>query len=116
MRFITAFLLTLPSLMIAQITPAQQKSLNAYVEYANQSADEVTQIVTSIIEYYPKIERKNSITPRYVCPFQMDPYYLNNAESLKRSLVTAISASIDLPFKNLREAEEKVDLQCKALD
>jgi hypothetical protein len=45
-------LLLLPFFSAAQpITPVQQKALNAYADYANQSADEVTVLVKSIIAY-----------------------------------------------------------------
>ena len=47
--------LLLPSIILAQVSSNQQKSLNAYIEYANQSADEVIEVVNSIIEYYPQI-------------------------------------------------------------
>jgi Ca-activated chloride channel homolog len=116
MRSLIAILFLVPSFSIAQITSAQQKALNAYVTYANQSAEEITQIVSSVIEYYPKIERKNSTPPRYVCPFQLDGYYFTNVESLKKSLGSGILPPIELSFKNLREAESKIDQQCKALD
>jgi Ca-activated chloride channel homolog len=116
MRFLIAILVFVPFLSIAQITSAQQKALNAYAEYANQSAEEITQIVSSVIDYYPKIERKNSMSPRYVCPFQMDDYYFTNVGSLKKSLSSAISAPVEQSFKNLRDAEGKIDQYCKALD
>src|SRR5688572_4404549 len=45
---------------IGQISSAQQKALNSYVDYANQSAEEVAAVVKSIIAYYPTIHQKSS--------------------------------------------------------
>lgn len=106
--------LFLPSIILAQVYPNQQKSLNAYIEYANQSADEVIEVVNSIIEYYPKIGSKNSV-PRYGCPFQLDSYYATNAENQKQILGTA-STSISTAFGALQIAAQNVDQKCKALD
>jgi hypothetical protein len=59
-----------PCLVLAQTAPPQIKALNSYVDYANQSAEEVTRVTASLIEYYPNLDRKNWI-PRYVCPVQL---------------------------------------------
>jgi Ca-activated chloride channel homolog len=78
--FVILFLLSLSFLSLGQITSAQQKALNSYVDYANQSAEEVTGTVKSIIAYYPTIRQKRSWgTPRFTCPVQLDEYYWNTA-------------------------------------
>ncbi|MBT1699426.1 VWA domain-containing protein [Fulvivirgaceae bacterium PWU4] len=101
--------------VLAQITPAQQKSLNACVDYANQTADGVTAVIRSIIDYYPSLERKNFGAPRYVCPSPADVYYYNNAVSQCKTLGN-VAASLSSALENLRGAEQKIDQQCKALD
>ena len=98
-----------------QVASSKQKILNAYVEYANQSADEVTSVVKSIIDYYPQTERKNS-APRYVCPFQLDDYYATNALSQAPALGSSISGPLNKALEDLRTAEKKIDQKCKALD
>lgn len=117
MRFIYFFIL-LPFLSAAQpITAVQQKALNAYVDYANQSADEVTNVVKSIIEYYPSIHRKSSWgAPRYTCPIQLDDYYFTNAIALSKNLSAAVSGNLLPKLKDLRASAEKIDAHCKALD
>jgi Ca-activated chloride channel family protein len=117
MRFIYLLIL-LPFLSAAQpITAVQQKALNAYVDYANQSADEVTNVVKSIIQYYPSIRQKSSWgSPRYTCPVQLDDYYFNNAVALNKNLSAAISGNLLPKLKELRASAEKIDAQCKALD
>lgn len=117
MRFIYLLIL-LPFLSAAQpLSAVQQKALNAYVDYANQSADEVTSVVKSIIEYYPSIHRKSSWgAPRYTCPIQLDDYYFNNALALSKNLSAAIAGNLLPKLKELRASAEKIDAQCKALD
>jgi Ca-activated chloride channel family protein len=117
MRFIYLLIL-LPFLSAAQpITAVQQEALNAYVDYANQSADEVTNVVKSIIQYYPSIRQKSSWgSPRYTCPVQLDDYYFNNAVALNKNLSAAISGNLLPKLKELRASAEKIDAQCKALD
>jgi Ca-activated chloride channel homolog len=101
----------------SQVTPAQQKALNSYVDYANQSSEEVAAIVKSIIAYYPSIHRKSSWgAPRYVCPVQLDDYYYNNAVSLGKSLSATVSTPLVAKLTALRAASEKIDVACKALD
>jgi hypothetical protein len=107
--------LAVTSATSAQTTSGKQKALNAYIEYANQSADEVSSVVKSIIDYYPQIERKNS-TPRYVCPFQLDDYYATTALSQGPALGNSIAAPLNKALENLRTAERKIDQKCKALD
>jgi Mg-chelatase subunit ChlD len=111
-------LLLLPFFSAAQpITPVQQKALNAYADYANQSADEVTVLVKSIIAYYPTIYQKNSWgAPRYTCPVQLDDYYFNNAFALSKNLSATLSGSLMPKLKELRTTAEKIDALCKSLD
>src|SRR5688500_18899025 len=80
---ILAYLGAFPQAPAAQ----QQKTMNSYVDYANQSADEVTAIVKSIIEYYPGlVQKNNSRTPRFVCPVQSDSYFFNTAVGESKNL------------------------------
>ena len=58
--FLILCLLSVPFTSFCQITPIQQKALNSFVDYANQSAEEVTATVKSIITYYPTIHQKKS--------------------------------------------------------
>jgi Ca-activated chloride channel homolog len=117
MRFIYLLILV-PFFSAAQpVTAVQQKSLNAYVDYANQSADEVTNVVKSIIQYYPSIHQKSSWgAPRYTCPVQLDDYYFNNAIALSKNLSATASGNLLPKLKELRASAERIDAQCKALD
>ena len=115
--FLLLLLLLISGISFSQITSAQQKALNSYVDYANQSAAEVSAVVKSIISYYPTIHQKSSWgPPRYVCPVQMEDYYLNTAISLGKTLTATVSTSINTKLKDLRDAAEKIDTKCKALD
>lgn len=101
----------------AQITTTQQNALNACVEYANRSADEVGSVVQSLINYYPNLSRKVSWgVSDYVCPVQLEDYYLNNAIALSKNLSVTHAATLGTRIRELRAAAEKVDGQCKALD
>lgn len=116
MRYLLAFFILVYIPATAQITAAQQKALNSYVDYANKSADEVTAVVQSLASYYPSLHRKATWgAPRYVCPVQLEDYYLTNALSLGKNLGTHAPALADR-LKALRAAAEKIDEQCKALD
>lgn len=85
------------------------------MDYANQTADGVTAVIRSIIDYYPSLDRKNFGAPRYVCPSPADVYYYNNAVSQCKALGN-VAASLNSALENLRSAEQKIDQQCKALD
>lgn len=113
--FAIVLLLFLPSIGKAQLTSTQQKSLNAYADYANHSGEEVSRIVSSVIEYHSRLDNKTH-RPNYVCPFQLTEYYLTQVSTLSKSLPVASSASIVGAFNELRAAEKKVDQKCKALD
>ena len=115
--FIPLFLLHISTASVCQITSAQQKALNSYVEYANQSSEEVAAVVKSIIAYYPTIQQKKSWgAPRYACPVQLEDYYFNTASSLSKGLPVTISTPVNTQLKELREIAEKIDAKCKALD
>jgi Ca-activated chloride channel family protein len=116
MRSIVTFVFLVASgSLIAQTVPHQLKALNSYVDYANQSATEVTSVVSSIIEYYPAIGRKNW-SPRYVYPGQADDYYFNEAIKQNKALGETGFPSVTRAFQELRTAAEKIDEKCKALD
>lgn len=101
----------------SQITAVQQKALNSYVDYANQSSEEVTAVVKSIIAYYPSIHTKNSWgSPRYTCPVQLEDYYLNTAIAQSKVLGASLSTALNAKLKELRAAAEKIDGTCKGLD
>src|SRR5690242_10130162 len=101
MRFSLSIITLLCSFScLAQITSSQQKALNSYVEYANQSADNVTSVVKSIIDYYPTLHQKNSWrAPRYVCPIQLDDYYLNQVTTLNKNLSATLSTGLNTRLK-----------------
>lgn len=108
-------LVCVPGLATA-ITPAQQKALNSYVEYANHSAGEVTRVVQSLIGYYPSLAKPTGWSaPRYTCPVQLEDYYLKNALTLSAALGSQ-AAPLNARLNDLRGAAEKIDAQCKALD
>lgn len=101
----------------AQISSAQQKALNACVDYANQSADEVAATVKSLYDYYPAIHRKKSWgPPRYVCPVQLDEYYLTTALSQLKNVGPTLSGTLSVKVKELQGVAAKIDEKCKALD
>lgn len=115
--FLLLFLVHVSTLSLCQITTVQQKALNSCVEYANQSAEEVTAVVKSIITYYPTIHQKRSFgAPRYACPVQLDDYYWNNAINQIKGLSPVISTTLNTRLRELRDASEKIDTKCKALD
>jgi Ca-activated chloride channel family protein len=92
--------LQISTVSICQITSAQQKALNNYVEYANQSTKEVDALVKSIIVYYPTLHQKSSWgAPRFTCPVQLEDYYLNNAIAQSKALNATISTSLNAKLK-----------------
>lgn len=118
MRTISILLfLHLSTTALSQVTSAQQKAFNGYVEYANRSAEEVAAVVKSIIVYFPSLHQKSSWGgPRYVCPVQLEDYYLNNATNLSKSLSAVTSSALNTKLKELRMSAEKIDMNCKSLD
>jgi Ca-activated chloride channel homolog len=113
---VLTFLTFLTSFSLAQLSQNQYKALNNYVDYANQSAEEVSAVVSSIIDYYPKIfEKKSWSVARYTCPIQLEEYYYNKviAES---GFAGPSSSELLKGVKALRAVAEEIDLKCKALD
>src|SRR5687768_4943117 len=111
------FLFHFAASSFCQITAIQQKAVNSYVEYANKSAEEVEAVVKSIIAYYPTIHQKKSWgAPRYTCPIQLEDYFLNEAKKLSKGLSPVHSTALNGRLMELREASEKIDAKCKALD
>ncbi|HEY3405959.1 MAG TPA: VWA domain-containing protein [Ohtaekwangia sp.] len=120
MRFITLFLVLLSVSGFAQtITSAQQKALNSYVDYANQSGSEVSLVVSSLMTYYPKIHRKEKGyygPPRYVCPVQLEEYYLKEVGTASKGLSSTYTTTLNARLKELQSVAEKIDGKCKELD
>jgi Ca-activated chloride channel homolog len=108
-RAITILLLCI---LLNNIGFGQAKSLNSCVDYANQSAEEMTAVVASLIGYYPKtFEKKSWNVPRYTCPIQQEEYYYKKALG-----EPGIPAAVLTALKELRAAADNVDSKCKALD
>lgn len=101
----------------AQLTGAQQKVLNSYVEYANKSGEEETVVFSRINEYYQKLlqyrNSKYKQPVRFTCPVQLEDYYYQTA--LKNSVGTD-DAQLKIKLQAVRKAAEEIDAQCKALD
>lgn len=117
MRLLILILLFPAALYSQNINTAQQKALNSYVEYANQSADEVSAIVKSLMDYYPSMHQKSSWgPPRYTCPVQLEQYYLNTALTLGKTLNATVSTPLNEKLNDLKQAAEKIDARCKDLD
>jgi Ca-activated chloride channel homolog len=88
------------------------KTLNAYADYANQSAGELNSIFETIADYYPTLFTKGGWDqPRYVCPVQPDEYYYNKAVQSPQ-----VSQALFTALKDLHAAAEQVDRKCKELD
>jgi len=119
MRYLSILTLSLVICVpaVAQNTTAQQNALNAAVEYANRSADEVGSVVQSLMNYYPNLHRQISWgVSAYTCPVQLEDYYLNNAITLSKNLSVTHAATLSTRIRELRAAAEKIDGQCKTLD
>lgn len=112
---IILLLIFIPVSLEAQITAAQQKALNSYIEYANKSGEEEVRIFSGIKSYYEDLQQyrasKYKRTLRYTCPVQLEDYYYDIA--LKNS---AANAELKTKLQALRKAAEEIDTQCKALD
>jgi Ca-activated chloride channel homolog len=110
-------LILIPFSMEAQITSAQQKALNSYIEYANKSGEEEVSVFGRIKTYYEDLQQyrtsKYKRTIRFTCPVQLEDYYYNTA---LKSSVGADDATLKSKLQALRKAAEEIDLQCKALD
>lgn len=118
MRTLSLILIIIASNCLAQtVTPAQQKAMNSIVAYANQSAEEVTAVFSSIKDYFPKIHQKNNWgPPRYTCPVQLDEYYYNTMLGQTKNLPATQSVSLINATKALHAIAEKIDQECKSLD
>ena len=100
-----------------QITSTQQKALNSYVDYANQSADNVSSVVSSIVTHYRALTSEKSWRdPKYVCPIQLEDYYLNQANTLSKNLGATLTTPLNSKLKELQAAIGKVESTCKTLD
>jgi Ca-activated chloride channel homolog len=108
---LTLLLLFLPCITFAQLTDAQQKSLNAGVEYANNSAEEIMRVVSSIIE---RSNRKGPSLNNYSCPVQQDTYHYPTATAKLKS--TPSYSKVLERVNALKNAADKIDEQCKKLD
>jgi Mg-chelatase subunit ChlD len=113
MRKALFLLLALPIIVTAQINQVTQKTLNNYIEYANQSAEEVERVVATLAEYYPTLHQKSNWgSPRFNCPVQPETYYYDL--SVKEGAGSATPPMTAL--KALYTAASKLDQKCKELD
>lgn len=88
--------------------------MKSITDYANNSSEEVSDVVQSLISYYPRLQQKKSMmTPNYVCPVQLDQYYYDKA--LKESSALGNSPLV-AAIKDVRAAAEKLDGKCKGLE
>ena len=109
---LTILLFLITNISLAQITSAQQKALNSYVDYANQSAREVTTMVLALKSYYASVSTQKSWTTlRFTCPVQPDTYYYNHALELNGNLPL-----LNTLLRELRVAADSIDVACKSLD
>lgn len=116
MRIIVSILLILTATeIVAQVTSANQKSLNAYSAYANRSGEEVTDVIETMFKQYDVLIGKYPDRARYTCPFQMDDYFLTTVNTQSKN-TAVINSQITTAFENFRSAEKKVDEKCKSLD
>src|SRR6187549_3583583 len=96
MRYLSLLLVLIPTFGTSQtITSAQQKALNSYVAYANQSVLEVNSFARSVMDYYPRLFQRKYTNPRYVCPVQMEEYYFNNSVKESKSLTITHSTPLN---------------------
>lgn len=110
--FIPLFFLT--GFAVAQ--PGERlHALNAVVEYANHSSEEISAVITSLNAYYPSLEQKSrSFSPRYTCPVQQEEYYIKTArERLTRS---GAFAAVLQKLSSVEDAESAVMTKCRELD
>jgi Ca-activated chloride channel homolog len=101
-------------LTFSQMTNVQQTALNGYVDYANQSAKEISIVVENLKSYYESTGDKKSWAPaRFSCPVQPDVYYYENALKLGKPLN---NAKLTSRFQDLKNIADSLDIQCKQLD
>jgi Ca-activated chloride channel homolog len=106
-QFLWLFVLV-PTWLSAQTADTHQKALSAAVDYANNSAEEITRVVSSIIEMH---EKKAWTVRNYV---QQDTYHYPNA-TVKLKAIPALS-SVLTKVNELKKAADNIDEQCKKLD
>ena len=116
-RIAFAFLLVVAHTGTHAQSAQSQKALNNFADYANQSAEEISRVVLSLIQYYPTISQKNSWQqPRYTCPLQQEDYYLKTALAEARQLSPAIASGLTSRLNDLAAVAQRIDEHCKALD
>ncbi|NJM26370.1 MAG: YiiG family protein [Bacteroidia bacterium] len=120
MRNLVYLLALLVSDAMAQtISSAQQKALNNYIDYANQSAQEVEAVVNGIRQYYPHVlraaEGKRDYYTRYACTTQQEAYYLKTSHDESKAL-GSYASGIESRLNALKAAADAIDKLCKALD
>ena len=119
LSYVTAILLQFVyfSPAFCQWNATQQKAINAYVDYANQSASEIQTVVESIKNYYPALQNQDAWNqPRYICPVQMDEYYYKTALVSSQQLKPATAAILNTRLNALRDVASAIDFKCKELD
>lgn len=119
MRYIPLLILLSVNGVAQTISSSQQKALNNYMIFADNSVEEMSAIVKSVTEYYPSIQQlqknKNSFVRKYSCPVQLEEYYYKTA--VAESKVLGGSANtLNQRLNSLKSAADKVDANCKALD
>ena len=106
MRIIVSVLFILTATQIAaQVSFANQKSLNAYSAYANRSGEEVTDVVETMFKQYEVLIGKYPDRTRYTCPFQMDDYYLTTVNAQSKN-TAVINSQITIAFQNFRSVTD----------
>jgi Ca-activated chloride channel homolog len=109
-QFLWLFVLV-PTWLCAQTVDTRQKALSATVDYANSSAEEITRVVSSIIEMN---EKKSWTVRNYICPVQQDPYHYPNVTAKLKGIpgLAFVLTKVD----ELKKAADYIDQQCKKLD
>ncbi len=116
-RGVFLLLLLIPLMAKGQITIAQQKALNSYVEYLNKSGEETRASFVLIRDYYENLERyrtaKYKQPVRFEYTFQLEDYYYNTTIQRKSGNDDGL---LKAKLASVRKAAEEIDLQLKALD
>lgn len=103
----------------AQQGASPVQALNAGIDYANNTSDQVASVVKSIINYYPDMDLKQKDSwrsPRYVCPVQPEEYYFNKALTDSKALDPKTAAALNGQLKQLHAVADDIHAQCRALD
>lgn len=116
-RGVFLLVLLIPLIVKGQITTAQQKALNSYVEYLNKSGEEARASFVLIRDYYENLQRyraaKYKQPVRFGYTFQLEDYHYNTALQRKAGSDDAL---VKTKLASVRKAAEEIDLQLKALD